>query len=176
MSGAKNHPATHKERWQAANLKDLHPELSYRQIGSKIGRSQTFASKWIRLARLHNSVADQSGLGRPHKLSTKATQHILTTAKQQQCRSAAAIAAKAQQKYALKVSVSTVQRALRREGLKHLRPKVVPMLTTKQRQTRVRFGTAALRTNTVCWCNVIITDSSIFRMPQSSHKGNSREA
>ena len=58
MPEAKNHPATHKQRWQAVNLKDLHPELSYRQIGSKIGRSQTFASKWIRLARLHNSVAD----------------------------------------------------------------------------------------------------------------------
>ena len=114
MPEAKNHPATHKQRWQAVNLKDLHPELSYRQIGSKIGRSQTFASKWIRLARLHNSVADQSRPGRPHKLNTETTQHILTTAKQKQCKSAAAIAAKVQQKYALKVSVSTVQRALRR--------------------------------------------------------------
>ena len=116
MPEAKNHPATHKQRWQAVNLKDLHPELSYRQIGSKIGRSQTFASKWIRLARLHNSVADQSRPGRPHKLNTETTQHILTTAKQKQCKSAAAIAAKVQHKYALKVSVSTVQRALRREG------------------------------------------------------------
>ena len=59
MPGAQNHPATHKQRWQAVNLKDLHPELSYRQIGSKIGKSQTFVSKWIRLARLHSSVADQ---------------------------------------------------------------------------------------------------------------------
>ena len=59
------------------NLKELHPELSYRQIGSKIGKSQTFASKWIRLARLHNSVADQPRSGRPHKLNAKAIQHIL---------------------------------------------------------------------------------------------------
>ena len=57
MPGPQNHPATHKQRWQAVNLKDLHPELSYRQIGSKIGK--TFVSKWIRLARLHSSVADQ---------------------------------------------------------------------------------------------------------------------
>ena len=124
MSGAKNHPATHKERWQAVNLKDLHPELSYRQIGSKIGRSQTFASKWIRLARLHNSVADQSRPGRPHKLSTGATQHILTAAKQKQYKSAAAIAAKVQQNYALKVSVSTVQRALKRAGLNTSGPRL----------------------------------------------------
>ena len=38
------------------------------------------------------------------------------------------------------------------------------MLTAKQRQTRVRFGSAAQRTDTVCWRNVMITDSSIFRM------------
>ena len=64
----------------------------------------------------------------------------------------------------MKVSVRTVQRALRREGLKHLRPKVVPMLTAKQRHTRTRFGTAAQRTDTVCWRDTMITDSSIFRM------------
>ena len=146
------------------NLKELHPELSYRQIGSKIGKSQTFASKWIRLARLHNSVADQPRSGRPHKLNAKAVQHILAAAKQKQCKSAAAITARVQQKSVLKVSVSTVQRALRREGLKHLRPKVVPMLTAKQRHTRTRFGTAAQRTDTVCWLDTMITDSSIFRM------------
>ena len=164
MTGAKNHPATHKQRWQAVHRKELHPELSYRQIGSKIGRSQTFASKWIRLASLHNSVADQLRPGRPHKLNAKAIQHILAAAKQKQCKSAAAIAAKVQQKFALKVSVSTVQRALRKEGLKHLRPKVVPLLTAKQRQARIKFGTAAQRSDTVCWRNIMITDSSIFRM------------
>ncbi|DBA90884.1 TPA: hypothetical protein ACH3X2_004254 [Trebouxia sp. C0005] len=132
MPGAKNQPATHKQRWQAVNLKELHPELSYRQIGSKIGKSQTFASKWIRLARLHNSVADQPRSGRPHKLNAKAIQLILEAAKQKQCKSAAAITARVQQKSVLKVSVSTVQRALRREGLKHLRPKVVPILTANR--------------------------------------------
>ena len=140
MPGAKNHPATHKQRWQAVNLKDLHPELSYRQIGSKIGRSQTFASKWIRLARLHNSVADQPRPGRPHKLSAEAIQHILAAAKQKEFKSAAAITAKVQQKSVSKVSVNTVQRALRREGLKHLRPKVVPILTAKQRHTRTKLA------------------------------------
>ena len=146
------------------NLKELHPELSYRQIGSRIGKSQTFASKWIRLARLHNSVADQPRSGRPHKLNAEAIQCILAAAKQKQCKSAAAITGKVQQKSVLKVSVSTVQHALRREGLKPLRPKVVPMLTAKQRHTRTRFGTAAQRTDAVSKSDTMITDSSIFRM------------
>ena len=161
MPGANDQPATNKQRWQAVNLKELHPEPSYRQICSKIGKSQTFASKWIRLARLNNSVADQPRSGRPHNLNAKAVQHILAAAKQKQCKPAAAIAARVQQKSVLKVSVSTVQRALRRESLKHLRPKVVPMLTAKQRHTRTRFGTAAQRTDTVCWRDTMITDSSI---------------
>ena len=164
MPGVKNQPATHKQRWQAVNLKELHPELSYRQIGSKIGKSQTFVSKWIRLAGLQNSVADQPRSARPHKLNAEAIQHILAAAKQKECKSVAAITAKVQQKSVPKVSVSTVQRALRREGLKHLRPKVVPMLTAKQGDTRTRFGTVAQETDTVCWRDTMITDSSIFRM------------
>ena len=143
------------------NLKELHLELSFRQIGSKIGKSQTFASKWIRLARLHNSVADQSRSGRPHKLNAEAIQHILAAAKQKECKIAAAITAKVQQKSVPKVSVSTVRRALRKEGLKHLRPKVVPILTAKQRHTRTRFGTVAQRTDTVCWLECIPWESQL---------------
>ena len=93
--------------WHAFNLKNLLSETSYRQIDSKIGRSQAFASKWIRLAWLHNSVADQPRPGRPHKMNAKAIQHILAAAKQKQCKSAAAIAAKIHQKSVLKVSVIT---------------------------------------------------------------------
>ncbi len=107
MLGAKTHPATHKQCWHAVDLKDLLSELSYSQIDSKIGRSQAFASKWIRLAWRHNSVAEQPRPGRPHKLNAKAIQHILAAAKQKQCKSAAAIAAKVQQKSVGKVSVIT---------------------------------------------------------------------
>ena len=38
------------------------------------------------------------------------------------------------------------------------------MLTAKQRHTRIKFGTAAQRSDTVCWRNTMITDSGIFRM------------
>ncbi|KAL0035557.1 hypothetical protein WJX77_011878 [Trebouxia sp. C0004] len=75
MPGAKNQPATHKQRWQAVNLKELHPELSYRRIGSKIAKSQTFASKWIRLARLHNSVADQPSPENRHSVLARHHDH-----------------------------------------------------------------------------------------------------
>ena len=146
------------------HLKELHPELSFRQIGKKIGRSQSFARKWIQLSQLTGSVADQHRSGRPQKLDTAAVQHVLAAAKQKHCKSAASIAAKVQQQSSMSVSVSTVQRVLKREGLKHLRPKVVPMLTATQKAARVRFATRAKRTDTVCWRNTMITDSSIFRL------------
>ena len=82
---------------------------------------------------------------------------MLAAAKQKQCKSAAAIAAKVQQKFAVKVTVSSVQRALNKEGLKHLRHKVVPLLTAQQRQARIN-GTAAHRSDTVCWRDTTITD------------------
>ena len=164
MTGAKNRPASQKDRWQAVHLKELHPELSFRQIGKKIGRSQSFARKWIQLSQLTGSVDDQHRSGRPQKLDTAAVQHVLAAAKQKHCKSAASIAAKLQQQSSILVSVSTVQRVLKREGLKHLRPKIVPMLTAKQKDARVRFATRAKRTDTVCWRNVMITDSSIFRL------------
>ena len=161
MPGAQNHPPRHKQRWQAVSLKGLHSELSDTLIGSKIGRSQTFASKYIRHARLHNAVADQPRPGRPHKLNTKAVQHILAAAKQKQYKSAAAIATRVQQKSVLKVNVNTVQRALGKEVLKHLRPKFVPMLATG---THTRTSLALRTTDTVCWRDTMITDSSMFRV------------
>ncbi len=58
-----------------------------------------------------SSFATTSGAvlrpGRPHKLNAKAIQHILAAAKQKQCKSAGAIAAKVQQKSVGKVSVTT---------------------------------------------------------------------
>ena len=66
----------------------------------------------VKLARLHSSVADQLRPDRTHRLNAKALQHILAAAKQQQCKSAAAITARLQQKTVLKISVSIVQRTL----------------------------------------------------------------
>jgi len=146
------------------NLKELNPQLSYREIGNKIGRSQSFAMKWVKLSQLKNSVANQPRSGRPRKLNSVAIQHVLAAAKQKQCKSAAAIATKVQQKAGIKVSISTVERALKSQGLKHLRPKVVPMLTATQKATRVMFAKKCMRGELVCWRNVLITDSSIFRM------------
>ena len=58
---------------------------------------------------------------------------------------AADIVAKAQQDLGLQLSRSTVTRIVRRKGLQRLSPKVVPLLTARQRVGRVKFAKAALR-------------------------------
>ncbi len=131
-----------------------------------------------------DTVAGQPRPGRPQKLNTEALKVALTAAsvavllsKQQNIKTAAAIAAKVQQQTGLKVSASTVTRSLKSQGLSHLRPKVVPMLTVKQKATRVSFAKKALRAS---WLRVMITDSSIFRLDAmgkpASHKRHSWQA
>ena len=94
-------------------------------------------------------------------MNAEATQHILAAAKQKQCQSAAAIAAKVQQKSGLKVSVSTVQRSLKRGGLNH---QAQGSANADSKIETHKFATAAQRSDTVCWRNTMVTDSSIFTM------------
>ena len=78
----------------------------------------------------------------------------------------------------LKVSDTTMTPSL--QGLKHLRPKVVPFMTPKQRAARLSFARKAFRRDIVAWRNVR-TDNSILRMHgkagsqmvNRSHKGSS---
>ena len=57
------------------------------------------------------------------------------------------------------LSKSTVRSILKQKGLKHLCPRVVPLLTDKQRLTRVKFAKAALRRERVSWRCPMFTDS-----------------
>lgn len=164
MALSKNSPAPHQDRLQAVHINQLHPEWSLRQIARQTGRSFGFVRKWVNLHQQQGTVEDQPRPGRPQKLTAEATQHALTAAQHKQSRTAAAIASEVQQQTGLKVSISTLTRSLRQQGLKHLRPKVVPLMTAKQKAARLSFAKKALRRETVAWRRVMITDSSIFRV------------
>ena len=161
---ADNPPAPQTDRLQAVHLKLHHPEWTLRQVGSKIGRSHGFARKWINCHQQHGTVADQPRSGRPSRMTEEANQQALAAAQQEQCRTSAAIAAEVQQQSGLKISTSTVRRFLRQQGLSHLRPRLVPILTAKHIAARLSFARKALRTEIVSWRRVMITDSSIFRL------------
>ena len=160
----KNTPAPQKDRWQAVHLKQLNPGWTARQIALKIGRSQPFVSKWIRLHQQHGTVTDQLRSGRPPKVTAEAVQHALTAAELQSCKSSAAIASQVHDTTGVKSAARTVRGLLRKHGLQHLRPKVVPILSAIQKHKRIRFAMKALRSELVSWRRVMFTDSCIFRL------------
>ncbi len=164
MALSQNSPAPLQDRSQVVHINQLHPDWSFRQIAGLTGRSHSFVSKWISIHQLQGTVEDQPRSGRPPKVTAAAAQHALTAAQHTECKTAAAIASEVQQQTGLKVTVSIMTRSLRQQGLRHLRPKIVPLMTLKQKATRVSFARKALRTETVAWRRTMITDSSIFRM------------
>ena len=141
-----------------------HPDWTLRQTASKIGRRHGFARKWISCYEQRGTVAGQPRSGRPAKMNAEATQHALVAAQQQHCKTASTIAAELQQQSGLKISPRSVRRSLRKEGLSHLRPKIVPILTPKHKVTRLSFAKKALRSEQVSWRRVMIRDSNIFRL------------
>ena len=161
MARSTNTPAPHKDRWQAVHLKQHHPEWTLRQIAGKTGRSHAFVKKWNTCYELHGTVADQPRSGRPCKLSTEAAQQAKVASQDVECKTASAIAARVQQQSGLDVSLSTMTRSLKDSGLRHLRPKSVPILTTKHKAARLQFAKAALRST---FRRLLITDSTIFRL------------
>ena len=107
-------------------------------------------------------MEDKARSGRPPKADAAVQQHILETAQLPECNSAAAIAATVKQDLDLILSKTTVKRILRQKGLKHLAPRITPMLTAMHKDKRVRFAKQALRRELVSWRRVMITDSKYF--------------
>jgi transposase len=161
MARSSNAPAPHKDRWQAVNLKQHHPEWTLRQIAGKIGRSHAFVRKWNTCFELHGTVADQPRSGRPQKMTTEAAQQAMTATQDLDCKTAGAIAVRVEQQSGVKMSHSTTTRYLRKQGLQHLRPRTVPILTAKHKAARLAFAKAALRST---FQRALVTDSKIFRL------------
>ena len=81
-----------------------------------------------------------------------------------ECRTAGAIAAEVEQGHQLKLSVPTVKRHLRQNGLQHLSPVAKPMLTDRHKLARLRFSKAYLRRDKTSKHRWLNTDSKIFHV------------
>ena len=130
-------------RLEAVSLWKHHPQWSFQTIANKIGCSYVFVSKWVKRHQQFGQVRDKPRSGRPHKADAAAVQHVVEASQHPECFSAADIASKVQQDFQLEISISSVKRLLRRKGYQHLSPKVVCLLTAKQKLARVRFAKAA---------------------------------
>ena len=119
MVKQKHITASEELRLKAVHLKQVHQDWSYSKIGKEIGCSHKFVSRWVARHQQAKGVSDQQRSGRPLKADADAQQFIYMAAQLPECSSAADVAAKTQQEIGLKMSISSITRLLRRQGLQH---------------------------------------------------------
>lgn len=154
--------ASAKLRFEAVTLKQHHPDWSLRQIARKIQCSHVSVSTWVTRYAQSGQLEDKPRSGRPRKADAAAVQHIVSAAQVPECRTATDIATKVQQDHALKFSASTVRSILRKNGLLHLPPRAVPVLTATHKKARVRFAKAYLSRSKSSKRRFLCTDSKVF--------------
>jgi len=158
-------------QFEAVTLHKHHPEWSLCAIVKKMQCSHYFISRRIARYEQFGHVINQPRPGRPHKADAAAVQHIPMAAKLSERFSACYIAAQVEQDSGAKFSTSTVKRILRKEGLTHLSPKVVPLLTAQHMLDRVQFAKKALRRELVPWFRVPTVDSNFPLYAQGKPAG-----
>ena len=131
-------PSCQELRFEAISLKKHHPDWSCRKIAKQIGCCHTTVSRWVARFAQCQQLEDSHRSGRPPKADAAAVQHIVKTAQLAECRTAAAIASRLQQEIGLNCSPSTVRTVLKKNGLQHMGPKAVPVLSARHKRERVR--------------------------------------
>lgn len=162
LSMVKTTSSLAKLRFEAVTLKQHHPDWSFRKIAKKIHCSHVSVSTWVARYAQCGQLEDKPRSGRPRKADAAAVQHIVNAAEHPECRTAADIAAKVQQDYDLKISASTVRFILRENGLQHLSPRAVPVLTCIHKKGRVTFAREYLRRTRSSKRRFLCTDSKVF--------------
>ena len=130
----------HQLRWAAVNYRQQHPSWTDSRIAAKIGMDPNFVKRWTQKYSQQNSVADSPKPGRPQKASTATVQDIVHMADSGSCYSSAGIAAQLAHETGAHLSCSTIARILSVEGLKHMKPQQIPLLTQKHKAARLRFA------------------------------------
>ena len=149
---------------KAVHCKQLNPSWSNCKIGKHVGCSHHFVKRWVTRHQQSQHVSDKPRSGRPQKADADAEQHIYMAAQLPECTSAADIAANTERALGSKFSSSTVTRLLRKQGLQHLRARIVPMLKACHKVDRVTFARKALRREVCSWLRTMITDSKYFKL------------
>ena len=151
-----------ERRWEAVSVWKHHQHSSFSVIAKKIHCSHAFVSRWVRRYQQFGHVNDQPRSGRPPKADAAAVQQVLMAAELPECSTVRAIADRTEQDLGVHLSNSTVKRVLKGQGLQHMPPKVIPLLTARHKLARVKFAKSALRRELVSWRRVMITDSKYF--------------
>ena len=138
--------------------------MTNQEIADTVGVSVSTVQRTSARVKRRQTLKTKKGQGRKRKLTRKQERQIAKKAKKGKESPALA------REYSSKVgglSVTTVQRTIREQGLKYLVRYKKPLLTAEQIQRRLRFAGSRLRYN---WKYVLFTDEKTWQLGGTPHK------
>lgn len=152
------------DRWRAAIC--IQDGMSYEDITRKYGYLPEFISRWSRRFRETGGVEDAPRAGRPLKLTEAETKAIERTLKRKATGSLRKTAKRMKTVHNVVVSKDTVARVAARVGLVYRLRKPKPLLSLKDKLSRLRF--ARVRRPRGFWQRLMWSDETSFALYSST--------
>lgn len=137
---------------------------SLREIASIISRSHNTVKKIVDKFKLSGKLENRPGAGRPKRLSEKEIRSVVRAVRQDPATSAVKVSEELSRKSGVKVSASTIRRALHNNGLFGRIPRKKPLISKTNQQRRLNFAKKYQNHDSSFWKNVLFSDESKFEV------------
>ena len=139
--------------------------LSIEKIAEKLNINVKTVRRWLERNKKGMSLTNLRGQGRKRKLTSRQEKQVRKRAKKGE--DAPELARKLSRKGKKSISVTTVQRVLKRQGLKYLVREKREVITPTQSEKRLKF---AHKHKNDDWKYVLFTDEKTFHVGKTPHK------
>jgi transposase len=134
---------------------------SYATIKKKFGKNRLFVKRWVKRFQHDGSVEDAPRTGRPVKLTDENVSTVRQVLKQR--RGSVRRAKRTLEGEGVNVHASTVWRAAKKLGMRKVKARKKPRLTSKQKQKRLQWATHASK-RLSSWKRVLFVDEKIVEL------------
>jgi transposase len=139
----------------------LHKQgLTPAEICGKTGFDHRFVKRWIAKHNGSGSLDDAKRAGRPRKLSKSVEWTVERKMRKKRRRSSRVIARELKRQKVCDVSYMTVQRTVRRRGLRAFKQQKTSQLSQAHKRGRLRFAKTNIKRD---WSNVVFSDEHTFK-------------
>jgi transposase len=140
--------------------------LSNKDIARKLGINIKTVRRWVKRNLRHLPLKNLRGQGRKRKLSVKEEKRIAKKAKEKEVE-APQLAREVSEKLGETISDDTIQRALKRQGLKYLVKNKVQVITPQQAANRLAFAKKMMSYD---WKFALFTDEKTFQLGATNRR------
>jgi len=149
----------------------LHKEgYSVRKISEKVGKAKTTVYQIIKKFMETGSVADRPRSGRPRISTPRDDKVLIRISKKDRHKTSPELAKEWSESTGTTASTSLVRQRLLSHGLHGCKARRKPLLTEKQRKSRLRWAREHASWTVNDWKKVIVSDESTFNV--NNHAGN----